>query len=73
MTTEELDIKLKELCYSLDEMYEIMVGLRKEWLERGNDICALRIHTICVHIWDLLDVLDSFAEVEKSIIGELKL
>lgn len=73
MTVEELDVKLNNLHYELDDLYGIIMELKKEWFEKGNYISVLRLHTISVRIWDLLDNFDDFTEIEKSIIGELKL
>lgn len=73
MTVEELDTKLNILHYELDDLYGIIMDLKKEWFEKGNFISVLRLHTVSMRIWDLLDNFDDITEVEKSIIGELKL
>lgn len=72
MTVEELGTKLNILHYELDDLYGIIIKLKKEWFEKGNFISVLRLHTISMRIWDLLDSFDDFTEIEKSIIGELK-
>ena len=72
MTVEELDTKLNVLHCELDDLYGIIMKLKKEWFEKGNFISVLRLHTISMRVWDLLDSFDDFTEIEKSIIGELK-
>lgn len=73
MTLRELNTKIDNLRYELDEMNMIMRALRKEWYEKGSYISILKLHTICVGVVDLIEALDDLSECEKSIIGGIKL
>lgn len=73
MTAEEFAKRIDELRYELDDMDIIIRSLRKEWYEKGSYIPLLRLHAVSVRIGDLIEALDNLGEVEKDIIGGIKL
>ena len=73
MVTKDIELKIDNLRYALDDVDLLMRRARKEWFEKGNYISVLRIHTFCIRIFDLIEALDNLTEIEKNIIGGIKL
>lgn len=73
MVTKDIELKIDNLRYALDDVDLLMRRVRKECFEKGNYITVLRIHTLCIRLFDLIEALDNLGEVEKNIIGGIKL
>lgn len=73
MLTKDIELRLDNLRYALDDVDLLMRGVRKEYYEKRDYISVLRIHTLCIRLFDLIEALDNLGEVEKNIIGGIKL
>lgn len=69
MTAEELAKRIDELRYQLEDVDSLMRGMSKEQYEKGGRISALRLHTVRISIFALMEALDNLSVVEKRILG----
>lgn len=73
VTSKDVIIRLENLRYALDDVDILMRGLRTEWYEKGDYTCVLRIHTLCVRLYDLIEALDNLSLDEKTLLGGVNL
>ena len=69
MTSKDVIIKLDNLSYALEDVGSLMCGMSKEQYEKGGRISALRLYTVRIRIFDLMEALDNLSVVEKHILG----
>lgn len=68
MTSKDLVIKIDNLRYELDDVDVLMRSARKEAYEKGDYLSELRLHTVCVRLYDLLEALENLTVDAKRII-----
>lgn len=69
MNLSEISDRVAKLRFELENVDFIIRGLRKKRFEKGSYISVLRLHTISMRIYDLVQALDHLSEVETNIIG----
>ena len=73
MTQSEIIISVDKLRYLLIKAEDITRGMSKDWFEKDCYISAMRLANVQMRIEDLIVALDNMGEVDKRIIGGLKL
>lgn len=73
MTQSEVIISADKLRYLLIKAEDITRRMSKDWFEKDCYISAMRLATVQMRIEDLIVALDNLGEIDKRIIGGIKL
>ena len=71
MTSKDLVININNLRHELDDVDVLMRSARKEAYENGDYLSELRLHTVCIRLYDLVAALENLPVDAKRFIEEV--